>query len=543
MVKRNQLSILAISLMTASPALLAETFNVDSHIQEVIVYPEQAYLTRQAKIHLPVGEHRLVFSNLSEQVESQSLQFKANGSAPLTLIGVEEQQIEKDKIKIESLEKIKTRLKEAEQAKQKVIDQIRVLDGQLELISQLQKNIASSERPFNLEEVKQVQQFSRQSQAQLLEEQLGLSDKLSEQDKLIAEINNELEKEKEKQFGRNKQVVVRVRASKEGDYTLGLNYINYGVSWVPSYQLFFDSNAKKIQLKYTANITQNTNEDWENVNVKLSTGRPVQVGEVPEVSPWFIDYYQPPMRTKRMVTNKGIAGSQAMEATVMAAAPAQEEAAGVVSDAAIVQDNQLAVTFEIKHKINLLSKEESQAIEMQTSNQDVEVVYAYYPQQQDKVLVTVKGENKSEYPLLAGELQTYFDGQFVGQGSLPTIYTGQKFTQLVGEDQKVVVKKSPLKRLEETSGVINKTKKLKFVEEVTLTNSHPEAIELVINERIPSSRQKDIIVTLQSPNSNDIKMDQFGRYQQTIKLGPKVDQVVKKEFTIEYPADKNINTN
>lgn len=214
------------------------------------------------------------------------------------------------------------------------------------------------------------------------------------------------------------------------------------------------------------------------------------------------------------------------------------EMAAVAPEADIEISN-VAALFALKDRVSIPSQAEKQAILLNESSQAVKSEYAYYAQHQDSVWVTIQGKNSEDYPLLAGELQTFYDGRFVGTGHLETLYPQQTFTQLMGQDQTITVKKLPLKRFSETNGVITKSQVVKFEQETVFNNARGETVEVTIHHRVPSSAQKDIIVSVQQPSN--ITLDNVGRYEQKITLPAKQAVTIKQAFSVEYPKDKPIS--
>src|SRR5262245_39003334 len=63
---------------------------LESTINKVTVFIEGSQVERQAKTNLTTGKHELVFSNISPNIEKQSIQIKAEGN--LTVLSVTHQQ-------------------------------------------------------------------------------------------------------------------------------------------------------------------------------------------------------------------------------------------------------------------------------------------------------------------------------------------------------------------------------------------------------------------------------------------------------------------
>ena len=77
-------------------------------------------------------------------------------------------------------------------------------------------------------------------------------------------------------------------------FALEATYVVGSATWTPLYDARLLND--KLELTYSAMVTQGSGEDWNDVELALSTARPAATVEVPELPPWFLDVYipQPP---------------------------------------------------------------------------------------------------------------------------------------------------------------------------------------------------------------------------------------------------------
>ena len=83
-------------------------------------------------------------------------------------------------------------------------------------------------------------------------------------------------------------VQVHLQVVRAGEEELILTYLVPGPSWNPAYELRLYSDKKEARLTCQAMVRQQTGEDWENAHLTLSTSRPSESKEVPELKPWRI---------------------------------------------------------------------------------------------------------------------------------------------------------------------------------------------------------------------------------------------------------------
>ena len=76
-------------------------------------------------------------------------------------------------------------------------------------------------------------------------------------------------------------VIVSVKVAAAGPVHLDVKYLTSDVSWVPAYDVRFDSTARELAVEYYAEVWQRTGEDWSDVELSLSTAAPSSMSTPP----------------------------------------------------------------------------------------------------------------------------------------------------------------------------------------------------------------------------------------------------------------------
>lgn len=74
----------------------------------------------------------------------------------------------------------------------------------------------------------------------------------------------------------------RVHLSTSESCRIALSYVTLGASWRPSYQVFFDTEKKRVCVQMIAAIAQQTAFDWEGVPVRVSTAADTRITPLPK---------------------------------------------------------------------------------------------------------------------------------------------------------------------------------------------------------------------------------------------------------------------
>src|SRR5699024_926708 len=84
------------------------------------------------------------------------------------------------------------------------------------------------------------------------------------------------------------EIRVESKIKSKGDFKI--TYLVANTGWYPKYDIRVASVDQPLELKYKADIYQNTGVDWESVKLKLSNGNPNQSGVAPELETWYLNY-------------------------------------------------------------------------------------------------------------------------------------------------------------------------------------------------------------------------------------------------------------
>ena len=82
-------------------------------------------------------------------------------------------------------------------------------------------------------------------------------------------------------------IQVTSEVNKNIDYELSYN-INNRAGWKPCYDIRVDKIHDSVNIIYKAEMYQNTNEEWEDIKISLSTGNLNQSNNAPSFNPNYL---------------------------------------------------------------------------------------------------------------------------------------------------------------------------------------------------------------------------------------------------------------
>ncbi len=84
------------------------------------------------------------------------------------------------------------------------------------------------------------------------------------------------------------EAVVFLNKDGDGPSTMRVRYLVDAATWSPSYNVRGDAKAGQVTLEYFASVEQVSGEDWEGVQLELSTATPALIAKAPTLTPMSV---------------------------------------------------------------------------------------------------------------------------------------------------------------------------------------------------------------------------------------------------------------
>jgi len=136
--------------------------------------------------------------------------------------------------------------------------------------------------------------------------------------------------------------------------------------------------------------------------------------------------------------------------------------------------------------------------------------------------------NQSKIVLLSGQVQSYFNDQYVGIGTLPTVSVGEKFTVGFGIDSSLRATRELVDKTESIQGG-NRVMNFNYRLAVENFGSSPAEVRLV--DRLPTTKNPDVKITVVS-NSKEPSTQPVG----PTAAGSTAHHAGILNWTVEVPA-------
>jgi uncharacterized protein (TIGR02231 family) len=529
---------------------------VESRISAVTVYQDRAVVTRTATVQLTGGTAELVFANLPQALNEQSLQVSGKGTAQATILDVSAKQTFVDYTP-------NARVKELEDQLRALGKQLRGIDDRSTLLNASSATLDRMEAALFAPPTKDVprpdlNQFTaslaylNEQKAKLTTERATLDEQREDLQAKITTAQNQMNELRGAGGKAFKTVTVRVAAAQAGSLDVSLAYTVPGASWAPSYDARLASSERLVQLDYFGIVRQGTGEDWKDVALTLSTARPSMGGAAPVLGVWQLDVYvaQPMGREDKLVLSPFTVAKSSRGANAPSSVNMQSLASNVGDDAGYVAEATLAgarietaatsAAFVIATSSSIPSDNSPQKVPITTTSLKAVPEYLTVPKRQAAAFLTSKVVNSSEFPLLAGAMNVFLDGTFVATSGLRTVMSGEKFDLALGVDDGIAIKHKRVNKFTEDTGLTNSGKRLTYEHLLTVQNNKKTTERVIVADQVPLSRNEKIVVKLLSPDAKDVKPTDEGTLKWTLDLKPGEKRELTVKFTVEYDNGVNV---
>jgi uncharacterized protein (TIGR02231 family) len=526
--------------------IIVESFNlsadtekeIKASIKHVTVYPDRAQLSHETQVELAAGKTILKLSGLSPFIDAQSIQVKGFGDFVILSVNQQNNYLQN----LEDLPEVKSIRSQIEALQMKVEDEkaaITVLnEKQAFLVAN--RAILVKETTFSVEQLKSVMELYTTNMDQVTGSVLKKNRLIKDYEKQIQALQQQISDKFGKEQLPSGEITVTVSAEKPVTGKLTYSYVVTNAGWYPSYDIRVDDITKPVTILYKANVFQSTGLTWKDVKLSFSNATPWVSGDVPELGPWFIDYYVPaPMPMTRGVAYR--ADKKEVRAEPDMAVMVKEKEMNAAEAAPVAVEKQIGettVTFDIAVPYTIPSDGKVQIIEIQRTSSPAEYNYVTVPKLSPLAYLTGNIPDWAKQNLIGGEATLYFENTFVGKSNLNVNQLKDTLTVSLGTDNSILVKRE--KRKDFTSTRIlgsNKTETYSYL--ITVRNNKPNPIKITVNDQIPISSNSGIevdAVELSGGKHNS----QTGEIKWDLDIKPQETKQLVLTYSVKYPKDKTI---
>jgi uncharacterized protein (TIGR02231 family) len=525
------------------------SINLFSQVKEVVVYNDRSLVTRIKKEKVTSGVNNIIFKSLPISIDTESL--RANGLASkgtgLKILDIKLIKNYQDIASEKDWKKLEEEINDTKEQINKLKAELKRIENQKKImeifsIQTIKTNNDDLENGrFSTKQWAEAYNFYQAQTKNLDSEYFKINKELKKINEILIVLQDKYSKYQNRKSYYTLDAIVSCQLQKESNIEISLTYIVPNTYWYPVYDCRLDLDTKKIIIEYYAKVYQNTGEDWNNINLILSTARPDLSGQIPEIYPWQLDFYTyadkkvSPMVKKYKRTNAKEKESIKSE-TEMGFNDIDE----AEEYQAEIDSKGVAINYSISQKTDIPSTKEQTKVTISTGIKfDPALSWAIVPRYNTSSFLKGKIKNNSNFTLLPGKISLFVNDSFIGKSNIELINPNQEFELSLGRDPRIEVK-FKLVDIEKGKKIGKKFEKRKYL--ITIQNNSNEDININIKDIIPKSLQpKKITVKIIkiNPEPKEIKEESICIWNIEIKKGMKFE--IKEEWIVEYPEGENIS--
>ncbi len=499
-----------------------------SQVARVVVYPDRAQVTRAQDLSCEAG--KAVFASLPPSADPSSLRAQTSEGGVQSVDVLEEPRAvsyssESAQLE-EQIRRLDAQLATLRDAREKTQNADR-LAGALEDAA---ASLISTEMTQPVPDVKAWRTALEQTlQARLASSRARAETALRERElsRQRADASHKLARRGEARARRERRAEVLVSCPAGRTARVELTYLVGGASWMPLYEARAEESSSRVALSLHANVRQSTGEDWRQAQIALSTAVPSQDATPPEIAPLRVsaDPREPP---KKVLVRRDELPRHAEEGL----------AGGVEATGMEAREQGLSVQLLVKGPADVSGDGTPARLFVATAQLPARFAWKTVPRQAPFVFRAADLINAAPFPLLAGAVDLFRNGAWLGRLPLERVAQGARFHLSFGLEEGMKVKRTVVEEIARDQGLFKTAQRFRYAYRFELENhlGRPEQLEL--SEAIPVSELSDVSVELEDKSSAGFERnEEDGIVTWKLKLAPGEERKIDLAFHVDVPSD------
>lgn len=538
-----------------------------TEIKRVKLFLTAGEMTHETQVKLTKGRNKIIFSGISAFADPRTIQFTGSGTFRMVSISTEmdflaaEQWNPRIKILADSLEHLKDR-------HQLNVDLLSSYQAELGILN-TNKDL-KGKNTLTIDQIKAAGEYYR---TRTFEINKTITKIKKEQDILSAKINDtrfQLTELNYTENQRSNQVIVLIDADNSTDISGTLKYLVSDCGWAATYDLSATDLNQPINLKYKAQVYNNTGNEWKNVILTLSTSDPLLSAASPVLNPFYIRYgeqaeytkksYVQPVQQKADYRNEvmneiNMANQRAYDNYVLDQKVTENTAGFLSSDrfggknegkkVSTVAMKQIEISdlnaeFLIAHPFSCPTDAKPYIVEIKEINMPATFTHVSVPKLDQGSFLLANIVGWQDLDLIPGPTNVYFAGNYVGVSEINTNNVDDTLSLSFGRDSKIQVLRK-LKSEMSTKKISGSTKKDTYYYDIQVRNNRTVPVKINVFDQIPLSNSSEITVTTETIGTGK-KNDLTGEVSYMVTLQPGETANLEIGYSVRYPKNAKIST-
>ncbi len=548
--------------------------DLEAPIKEVTVYADRALVTRCGDIELEAGEYELRVNNLPQFLRD-SLRASGRGPRGIRILNVDITTAFRSRPPEAEIVTLQDQLEGLIQNQQLLEARRNALNDRrqwLRALGEQSRDFAKglAQGQMKPQDCADFFNFASNQALQDAEAAQNLEVELKHVQQEIEAKKRELAQMQGNILPDRLAAVVTVLLEEAGEFELELSYLVTGASWHPQYdvrvQMADGKGVGEVELTYVGVVQQSTGERWENVGLSLSTARPSLAAVLPELDPWYLTVFTPPVpgplraAQPRIASMAGLPGDQYANLTAQPTAMSTMAVSGQVSfdeeqeeeaqekalrpadvATAIVEQTGTALVFHVGRSVDIPSDNSPHKTTIARDDLPCTFDYVSAPLIDEQVHLRATIVNTTERVLLSGDASIFLSSEYVGTTIVKTTAQAEKFKIFLGIDDGIKVKRELIERnVEKGNALQGNIRRITYAYQITVHNYTSAPRRVVIRDHLPVSQHERVKVKVQNVLPTPEERTKLELITWKFTLPADGEQKIEYRFVVEHPQDMRV---
>jgi uncharacterized protein (TIGR02231 family) len=540
---------------------------VKTKIHAVKLHLQGAEVMRKTSVNLKAGRNHLVFTNLSPKLYEQTIQVATTKQVKVISVTSKQNFIER--------RQATPRIKVLNDSLERLRDAIDLLENERgsykeeQALLKQNRSMKSSQENLTVTELQAMSEFYRKRS-------FDINKNITRLTKNISTLNRQVFNHKLQLYELNAdkramaEVFIVVEATTAASIDFDLRYVVSDAGWAAIYDLEASNFASTINLEYRALTYNNTGIDWNDVDLTLSTGDPLQSMLQPSLSVWNLagsSSYQINTIANIDISvndNKAIQQQVIQERTFYQLTKEDEirtilgedfseeidyntseferyranqpTAPNIVMETLEVPE--FNADFKIEKPYTIPSDRKPYSVDIKRF--DLPASYKYYavPKLDKDAFLLAQVVGWEDLDLVSGPINIYNNKKYIGQSRLSIDNLSDTLAVSLGRDPNVVLSRKKVKGSSKKA-FLGSSKKATIAYDIVVRNNHSKPINIEILDQVPISSDKDVVITVDEKTGAEHD-EKTGLLSWNLTIAPTQTKALNFGFSIKYPKDKQV---
>ncbi|SFR59385.1 conserved hypothetical protein [Yoonia tamlensis] len=544
--------LLTTSLIALCAPAFADNFTGAAKVDSVTIYPGLATVTRQVVLDLPAGQHEITVPGLPEGLMTQGLRLAAPQGVQIGAVNLAHDRLpvtpDQTTPEVQAAKDEVARLEDVLRQRDADIAQIRLrvaaADEQIAFLQSLSQASAGEALSANgIDDIRALAQMvgaetltARQA-AFAAEQEASAAERAREDD---ATALRDAQRALAALIAPEKDGAVltfSIAVAEAGEFVIDVSTQEGFANWSPVYDMRLTTgDAPSLDLDRAVVISQDSGQDWMDVELVLSTARPgEQIAPSGVWAPLRQIVSEEELEREKLARDM----SDRMAGSIML----MEEAPMAVTAFAqpvmpVANFSGAAVTYTYPGRVNIRNGVEDLRLPLDTLSLDAEVWAEAAPSRDSVAYRVAEFTNSTQELLLPGTALMFADGTMIGFSELPLVAAGADMQMGFGPLDGIILNRMTPNRSEGDRGVFTSTNELKEEAVISVENLTGQDWDVLLRDAVPYSEQDDLEVSVTaSPSVTRTNPEgQRGILEWDLSVSAGEKQVISLDYTLTWPG-------